>query len=155
MVARAAEGAVLGEDPARVGEVLDGRDLPGQVVQTDRAARRTRRRRTDREQAQVVVVVATGRAHEHGLATELAGHDLEAEDARVELGRRLRVAHEQDGVIQPGDRDAHGLSLRHRAGGCHAASGTVAGAPTSFQPDCQLPPLAIFSVMLRKARPSS
>ena len=86
MVGCAAEGARLGQDARRVREVLDGRDLPGEVVEPDRPARRARRVRPDREQAEVVVVVAAGRPHEDGLATELVGDDLEAEDAAVELG---------------------------------------------------------------------
>ena len=34
-------------------------------------------------------------------------------------------------------------------------TGRPAGAPTSFQPDCHDPPLAMLRVMFRKARPSS
>ena len=83
------------------------------------------------------MVVATARAHEHGLAAELAGDDLEAEDPAVELGRPGRVADEQDGVVEAGDGDAHRDSVRHRSGAGHAATGRPAGAPTSFQPDCQ------------------
>src|SRR5579862_1486213 len=41
-----------------------------------------------------------------------------------------------------------------RTGG-QAAFGWVAGAPISFQADCQAPPWATFRLMLRKARPSS
>ena len=37
----------------------------------------------------------------------------------------------------------------------HAATGTLAGAPTSFQPDCQVPPWAMLRVMFRNASPSS
>ena len=54
-----------------------------------------------------MVLPAAG-AHEHGLATELARDDLEAEDPTVELGGPLGVADEQDGVIEACDRDAHG-----------------------------------------------
>ena len=60
------------------------------------------------------MVVATGRAHEDGLATEFAGHDLEAEDSPVELGRSGRVANVQDGVVEAGDGDAHMVSLPGR-----------------------------------------
>jgi len=47
-------------------------------------------------------------------------------------------------MIEAGDRDAHGGSLhagRGRVEPCrHAAAGVGAGAPKSFQPDCQRPP---------------
>ena len=140
MVGRTAQGAGLGQEPRGIGEVLDRRDLPGEVVQPDRAARGARRLRPDREQAEVVVVVATARAHEDGLAAELAGDDLEAEDAAVELGGPGGVADEQDGVVEAGDRDAHGDSVRHRTRPSPVMPRPAgpAGAPTSFQPDCQL-----------------
>ena len=69
------------------------------------------------------MVVAAARAHEDGLAAELAGDDLEAEDAAVELGGPRRVADEQDGVVEAGDRDAHRDSVRHRTPARHAATG--------------------------------
>ena len=53
------------------------------------------------------MVRAAGRPHEDGLATELVGDDLEAEDAAVELGGDGRVPDEQDGVVEAGDGDAH------------------------------------------------
>ena len=62
------------------------------------------------------MVVAAGRAHEHGLAAELVGDDLEAEDAAVELGGDRRVADEQDGVVEARDGDAHDGILRRGRG---------------------------------------
>ena len=62
VVGGAPEGPGRGQDSAAARQVLDGRDLPGEVVQPDRAARRARRVRSDGEQAEVVVVVpAAGR----------------------------------------------------------------------------------------------
>ena len=90
------------------------------------------------------------------MPAELVGDDLEPEDAPVELGGPRSVADEQDGVVEPRDGDAHRHSVRHGSKSRrHAAIGAATGAPTSFQPDCQLPPLAMLSVMFRKARPSS
>jgi hypothetical protein len=103
------------------------------------------------------MVVAAGGAHEDRLATELGGHDLETEDPPVELGCDRRVPDEQDRVVEAGDGDVGPARGRRGSVGHlgHAAAGTFAGAPTSFQPDCHDPPLAMFTVMFRKARPSS
>src|SRR4029079_441557 len=100
VVRRATERAHLGQDPCRAGEVLDGRDLPRQVIEPDRSTRGARRVRTDREQSEIVVIGAAGRPHEDGLATHLVGDDLEAEDPAVELCGDGRVADEQDGVVE-------------------------------------------------------
>ena len=159
MVGGTAEGTLRGQDPGRLDEVLDGRDLPGEVVEPDRAARRPRRVCAHGEEAEVVVVLAAGRTQEDRTTAERALDDLEAEDPAVELRRPRRVTHVQDGVVEASDRDPHGRSLPRAGGGVegarHAAALTVAGAPTSFQPDCQLPSFAMFTVMLRNARPSS
>ena len=56
--------------------------------------------RPDREEPQVVVVVAGAGAHEDGAAAEGVLDDLEAEDASVERRRRGRVADIQDGVVE-------------------------------------------------------
>ena len=69
------------------------------------------------------MVVTAARAHEDGLAVELAGDDLEAEDTAVELGGPGRVPDEQDGVVEAGDRDAHRVSVRHRTPARHAVAG--------------------------------
>src|SRR6185503_17884728 len=106
VVARATEGAGIAKLARGRGEVLDGRDLPGEVVQADRATRRTRRLRADREEAEIVVVVAVPGTHEHGATLDVVD-DLEAEEAAVEIRRRLRVADVEDGVVEFRDRD-HG-----------------------------------------------
>ena len=158
MVGRAIQRAGRSEDLRRRGEVVDRRDLPREVVQAHRSARRARGVRADREQAEVVVVVTDRRAHEHRPSAEGALHDLEPEDPAVELGAGRRVADVQDRVVQAGDGDGHGASVPGsglRVDHRHAATGRVAGAPTSFQPDCQVPWLAMLSVMFRNARASS
>ena len=82
-------------------------DLPCQVVEPHRAAGRARRVRPDREEAEVVVVLAVGGPHEHGPPAEGRLDDLETEDPAVELGGRRGVAHVQDCVVEACDRDAH------------------------------------------------
>src|SRR5262245_42570548 len=124
VVARAAERPDPTQLARRGREVLDRRDLPGEVIEAGRAARRPRRALADREQAQVVVVLPAARAHEHGTSAELARHDLEAEDAPVEVARDLSVADVQDGVVEPGHRDHGCASERVKSSG----SGRPAGA---------------------------
>jgi membrane protease YdiL (CAAX protease family) len=109
VVGSAAQGAGLGEDGCRGREVIDRRNLPGKVVEPHGAATRPRRVRPDREEPQIVVVAARGRAHEDRSTTERLLHDLEPEDPAVELRGRDGVAHVQDRVVEAGDRDAHGL----------------------------------------------
>src|SRR5689334_18413490 len=77
VVRGASERARRGEHLRGIGQVLDGRDLPREVVEARRAARRARRRVAHREQPEVVVVVTAGRAHEHGPATQLVRDHLE------------------------------------------------------------------------------
>src|SRR5258706_12511104 len=111
VVARPAEGAGFLESLPGGGEILDRRDLPGEVIQPDRAAGGPRRVGTDGEEPEIVVVRGERRPHEDGLPVHLAADDLEPEDPTVELGRPRRVADEEDGVVQAGDWDAHRISL--------------------------------------------
>ena len=105
------------------------------------------------------MVRPTAGAHEDRATAEDALDDLEPEDPAVELRGAGRVADVEDGVVEARDGDAHASSLRldHRrvTGHGQAATAAVEGAPTSFQPDCQLPPWVALIAMLRKARPSS
>ena len=94
---------------AGLGQVLDRGDLPSEVVQTGRPARRARRIGADREQAQIVMVVrACGAQKGHHAA--LAGNDLEAEKVAVERARAIEVADVQDGVVEALDAD-HGTGF--------------------------------------------
>ena len=78
MVAGADERAARAQRGLGRGEVLDRRDLPGQVVQPGRVRRRARAL-ADREQAEVVVVGRAAGPEEHGPAGGIGLDDLEAE----------------------------------------------------------------------------
>ena len=103
VVAGAAERPGLGERLCRGGEVLDRPDLPRQVVEAHRAARRARSRGADLEQAEVVMIATARRAHEGGAHPLRALELLEAEDPVVELRRLVGVADPEDGVVESGD----------------------------------------------------
>src|SRR6266566_1806311 len=78
VVTGAAQSAGLTQKPRGLGEILNRRDLPSEVIETDGAARRARRSGPDREQPQVVVVVLERAAHEDCLPAHLLTDDLEA-----------------------------------------------------------------------------
>ena len=118
------------------GQIVDRRDLPGEVVQADRAARRARRVRSDREQAEVVVVVAARRAQEDGPAPKALLDDLEAEDPAVELGRAVASRTYSTAWL----RRATGMLIaevydRPPLGSHRAASGQAPPAPLDAEPD--------------------
>jgi hypothetical protein len=131
MVRGTAERSGCGQDPGGLRQVVDGRNLPGQVVEPHRTAAGPWSGRAHGEQTEIVVVVTTGGPHEDGLAAHFGADHLEAEDPTVELGRLRGVANEQDGVVEAGDRNAHGPSVprpRRDVDRHHAATGTVEGA---------------------------
>ena len=111
VVARAGERARLGERALRTRQVLDGGHLPGQVVQAHRAARRTWRLGADFEEAEIVVVLASRRAHEGSPHARRALQLLESKDAVVEVGGPVHVPNEEDRVIQSRDGKWHGDRL--------------------------------------------
>src|SRR5207244_3772546 len=107
VVAGADEGAGASQLTGDALELVEGVDLPRQVVQTDAARSRLI---ADAEQPEVVVVGGTGRLHEDGAGPAIGtdGHPPEAEDVLVPLGAALGIAHVEDGVVQALDR--HGPS---------------------------------------------
>ena len=80
----AGEGVEVGQGEPRLLELLDGVDLPGQVVEAEAAAG-SRRLGADPEQAEVVVVAGPGQAQEGGVGARFARHDLHR---RTPAGRR-------------------------------------------------------------------
>ena len=86
-----------------LGERLDRIDLPGKVVEPNRASRWTRRVGSDLEQAEVMVVAAGGRAHEGGPHPRWAAQLLEAERSPIELGGGIGVADEEDRMVESVD----------------------------------------------------
>ena len=81
----------------------------------------------------------------------------------VELGHRDSSSFGLAPMVPPGTwtppRSATGAAFMsianagRRLAMCQAATATLAGAPTSFQPDVQAPPSAMLTAMLRNAMP--
>ena len=108
VVRRTGECIKVREGGGDVPEVLDVFDLPGEVVEPRGAPRRGGCLRADREEAQVVVVIAALGAEE-GSEARHPRHFREAEGLAVELDGPVEVADVEDGVIEAGN--SHGMLL--------------------------------------------
>ena len=98
-------GVSVEERSAGVGELVDGVELPGEVVEADRAASPGFVGGADAEQAEVVVVLGAGQSQERCVGAWFAGDDIHAEDVGVEAHRAVEVGDEQDGVIEANRRN--------------------------------------------------
>ena len=87
-------------------ELLDGVDLPRQVVQPQGAVR-AGRLLADPEQPEVVVVPGPGQPQEGGVRAGLARHHRHVEGLLVERDAALQVGHEQHGVVEADGVDGH------------------------------------------------
>ena len=92
MAGLAGVGAGVEQGLAGGGELVDGVELPGQVVEADGAAPLGAAGGADAEQAEVVVVARAGQAQEGGVGAGFAGDDLHAEHVGVEAHDRSRSA---------------------------------------------------------------
>src|SRR4029453_10873147 len=94
VVAGAGQRTQLSQPRGHLGQLLDGLDLPGKVIEAHRATWWLRGRRTDLKQAEVVVVPTRGRAHEGRPHARRALDLLEAEGVAIEGRRAVDVTHE-------------------------------------------------------------
>jgi hypothetical protein len=108
VVALADERAEPEEPFAHLREVGDRVDLPSEVVEADASGLGERRLRSEREEAEIVVVLRAGGAHEDRRAFAIVGEHLEPERLRIERGRASRVAHVEDRVVEPANSCSHG-----------------------------------------------
>ena len=110
MVGRADQGAGLGELVLDALQLVEGVDLPGEVVEPDGGPPGLGRACSgaDLEQAEVVIVAAALGLQERGPGE--AHDDAEAEDVGVEGDAALDVADVEDGVVETLHR--HGSTLR-------------------------------------------
>ena len=100
MTGLAGVGAGIEQRLTGRGELVDGVELPGEVVQADGAARPRPAGRPDAEQAEVVVVAGAGQAQERGVGARFAGDDLHAEHVGVEALGSFEVGDEEHGVVE-------------------------------------------------------
>jgi hypothetical protein len=122
----AGERACLGEAAAGVGELIDGVELPGEVVEPDRAAALGATGAPDAEQPEVVMVARAWQAEERGVGAGFTGDDLHAEHLGVEGQRAFEVGDEQHGVVEAdGEKAMAGSSRCMRA--VWGASGAAGG----------------------------
>ena len=109
-------------------ELLDGVDLPGQVVEPERAAGRAaaRRPRTGRGRGGCPTGAGAGTRRSRGLPR----HDRHPEGLLVEGDAALEVADEQHGVVEADGVDGHGgASFRWSVGWCRSGGDAEAAGP--------------------------
>nr|WP_240484275.1 hypothetical protein [Pseudarthrobacter sulfonivorans] len=82
------------QGPAGLGELIDGVQLPREVVEPDAATHRRRRGGAYAEEAEVVVVAGAGQPQECSVRSRFAGDHFHAEDVGVEALGPVKVGDE-------------------------------------------------------------
>ena len=99
-------GTRIEQGPAKLDELVDGVELPGQVVETDRPAW-LGDGPGDAEQPEVVVVSGAGQPQEGAVELRFARDEFHAEHLGVEAHRAVEVGDEEHRVVETDGRDGH------------------------------------------------